>query len=97
MSGGVVAELQQLGGALARDHEHRSRSGDDEEPLGDGHTDGDASGDRAQDESGCDRGEVEDGLVLQPDAVRDGERGVGGDDDGEPPGGGERQGERGNQ
>ena len=66
--------------SLAGDHEHRPGTRDDEEPLGYRDADRHAAGDGAQHEAGCDGREVHHGLVLQPCAVRDGQRGVGGYD-----------------
>ena len=53
--------------------------------------DGDAAGDGAQHEAARDRGEVEHRLVLEPDAVRDGQHEVAADDERELPARGERQ------
>ena len=69
MPGRAVAELDQLGVALAGDHEQRRRARDDEEPRRDRHADRDTARDRAQHEARRDAAEVEHRLVLQPQPV----------------------------
>ena len=58
-------------------------AGHDQEPVGQRHAGGDATGDRPQHEPGGDRGEVDHRLVLEPHRVREREGEVAGDDRGE--------------
>ena len=94
MQAGIVAELGVLGRALAGDDEQRARRGDDEEPVADRHPDRDAAGHGAQHEPRGDGREVEHRFVLQPDAVRERDHHVAGDDEREVPGRGERERDR---
>ena len=90
----AVAELDELGVALARHHEERSRARDDEEPRRDRNADRDAARDRAQHEPRRDAGEVEHRFVLQPQAVEQRQDEVAADHERELPARGERQRDR---
>ena len=85
--GSVVVEQLLLPRPLARHDEQRTERGHDEEPVGQGHAGGHAAGHRPQDEPGADGGQVEDGLVLQPEGVGHVDEGVDGDDQGQVPAG----------
>ena len=84
MAGGVGAQLDLLGVALARHHEERARTRDDEEPVRHRDAGGGGARDRPEHEAGRDRTQVEHRLVLQPDGVGDGDHDVAGDDEREP-------------
>ena len=94
MSDCAVAQLDELGVPLAGDHEQRRRPGHDQEPRRDRHADRDTAGDRAQDETRRDAREVEDGFVLQPEAVQHRLHQVAADDERQLPTGHERQADR---
>ena len=80
---GVGAELDELGVALAGDDEERCRASHDEEPVRDRDVGGDATCDGPEHEAGGHGPEIDDRLMLEPQAVGDGERGVPGDDRGQ--------------
>ena len=76
-------ELHLLRVTLSGDDEQRSRARHDQEPVGQRHVGGDAAGDGAEYEAGGHRREVDDGLVLEPERVREGDGDVRDDDGGE--------------
>ncbi len=94
MSDRAVAQLDELGVPLAGDHEQRRRARHDQEPRRDRHADGDTARNRAQHESRSDTREVENGFVLQPQAVHHRLQQVTADDERQRPAGHERQADR---
>ena len=67
----ALPEIDVLGVALAGDHEERPERGHDQEPVRQHDAGGDATGDGPQHETRCHGGQVDDRLVLEPEAVRE--------------------------
>ncbi len=91
MGAAPFPQVDVLGVALPGHDEQRPERRHDQEPVGDRHVGGDAAGDGPQHEPRRHGGEVDDGDLLQPQAVGEGDGGVEGEEPGDPggaPGGG---------
>ncbi len=81
----VWAEARVLRAPFPGDDEEGGERREDEEPIGEPYVRDDAAGDSAQHEGGRDDGELDHGLLFQPEAVGHVQRGVGPDHDRQAP------------